>query len=249
METVAANWSSLAAFQAPSIGSSFSPQTQQTTSTSWGLPGDQLFPPVDLEGEGAANTVIMRDGGSFRVVFGLLGNGNTKTWVIPTTGTPLIGNFSGVPQAELALFADGRAFGADTAILYRYDGAVAAVSFPQSPGAGDLVSPAFVPQASTETPTSGDFGCNEIKSFQSPELWKPFSDGVPGNAVVLFHRSLFSQSGFSSGVGFRRLCSCRRGPSQVLPQRQQSALLAKQTHTKLAPISSADCEIKLQRWN
>lgn len=205
----------------------FSPRTARTTETSWGLPDDTPFPPADFTGDGAADPIVIREAGGQRTAYVRLADGTAKTFALGSQGTPAAGYFSGTKKAQMALYVSNGAFGTDTAIVWLLTDIAQTFALPQSPGSGTVVAP-LVLQG-----TSG-LGCRELKTFVRPELYKPFSDAVPGHGVVLFDDSVWSRASAVEffdrdnnfiGIPIRRKCCPNGGRAHYwMPQPSVSLL-------------------------
>lgn len=164
----------------------FSPRTARTVTETFGLENDTPFPPTDFDGNGTADPIILREESGQQVAYVLLGD-IIRVINLGSSGTPAAGQFSGLKQAEFAVYNSGGSYGTDTVSLIRYDGATLLIGLPQSPGTGTVVAPNVV--SSGVSP----LGCSEVKSFIRPELYKPFSDAVAGHGVTLFDDSFWSR--------------------------------------------------------
>ena len=167
----------------------FSPKTFETGSASWGLVDtDTPMQPTDFDGDRKADPVVVREQNGSRT--GFVGTSEGISVSLGSSGAICAGNYSGVNKAEFAVYQDGNAAGQDTVTVIRYDGQVQVFSLPQSPGEGDLVGASCLASASN-TPVQCDSFIN-FNDGRGGSLYKPFSDGEPGRAVVLLNKVFFS---------------------------------------------------------
>lgn len=163
----------------------------------WGLAGDELLSPADVNGDGRDDFLVSRVGPTNRTIFALLGPGVSTVYnFLETGGQIMTGNFSGVNHAEFAALTPETG----TLAILRghavYDFKLLAVS-------GDFfITPSFnVFSLAASNPTGDETGdpgsnggglsagidCSVERDFfdgGGGDLWKPVSEST-GDPVIL----------------------------------------------------------------
>ncbi|MCB0323814.1 MAG: hypothetical protein KDD69_09585, partial [Bdellovibrionales bacterium] len=151
----------------------YAPQSGQVRQlAAFGLPGDTALHPIDFDGNGTADPVVVRSVSGSQLGFALTEAG-AQTYALGA-GTPCVGYFNGLTKADFATYQRG------TITVFRADGAQQVITHPQAPGSGSPVG------LYCGAPTSS--ACDETISFSDGSggaLYKPFSHGLAGHSVVL----------------------------------------------------------------
>ncbi len=167
------------------------PLTDEVSSLAWGLQGDHLLQPTDVDGDGRAELIVSRTTGNHLSTYIQLRDGSVMT--IPT-GVPgdvlLIGQFSGVNRAEFAVYHPSESETGQL-IINRFNGISETIPLDA------LVEAVIRPDGSVALPgttVSEDNGlqCHKVTDFRDGArrgaLWKPVSENT-GRVVVLLPSS------------------------------------------------------------
>ena len=151
----------------------------------WGLETDVPLAPIDFDGDRGGDLSVVRTEGGIKTGYVRTTLGEVFGRLL-APGTPCVGNFSGLTKAEWASF-DPR-----NSTATKYDPAGNAVSafLPNGPPIGTAVGPYCETKGRSKLCDS--FGT--LSDGSGGNLWKPFSDAVPGAGVVLRPSSFYGRT-------------------------------------------------------
>ncbi len=188
----------------------------------WGLSADDLIAPTDFNGDGRADYIVARDFGGGKTSY-ILHNGTGEPGYAIAFGlegdTLLTGFFSGINQAELAVYRPGKDGGPSSIYTRHYNGFISQRIYgtfrEQALRAdGSLNSSSFV----TGNGVSCDFQSDFFDGDRRGALWKPVSDNTRKPVILLpssywtavTEIKIFGSNGQQVASGSRRTC-CPNG--------------------------------------
>lgn len=156
---------------------------------SFGLDGDAMLPPMDFDGDGDDDLVVVRGSGNTQVAY--INTPVVQAVALSAGGSPLAGFFSGLSRAEMASFVGGAT---PQVVVYGAGGPLSAFAVGAvGSGARTVLTPAGTPLVSNAAARLQEVCPSGIEPFQKGYLWKPESDhsGNPrvGRPAVLFSRN------------------------------------------------------------
>jgi len=164
--------------------------TSGVTVVNWGLAGDKILTPMDMDGDGKDNFIVVRplSGLNWAFVHQPVGSGFIIAFGLQTD-QPFAGYFGGAQYAEMGAYRTANK-GASSFFVRRFDANVILNKF------GDKTSILVRPDGTVVQPGSGGgddngggsggVGCNGTqKSWSGGALWKPVSESVPNHAPAI----------------------------------------------------------------
>ncbi|MCB0343793.1 MAG: VCBS repeat-containing protein [Bdellovibrionales bacterium] len=154
----------------------------------WGLLGDSDLEPVDLNGDGRADFIVVRNVGGAWYFYRRYAEGiyDVVPFGIAATDKPLSGRYSGVNYSEIGVYRPGST---STFYVRNYAGTTVPVAWGAS--THSLVRPDGSVVAGQSGGGSGGPGCNPSPGTDTDfvdggggAVWKPESDST-GNTVIL----------------------------------------------------------------
>ncbi len=179
---------------------SYSLHDKRTASVPWGIAGlDVPIDPVDFDGNGTDDPVVVRTENGFNTAYILLQDGNfTVVPLGPADGIPFTGHFRGFTTGEIGVYRKAAAGQSARVTVYGLDNSVNEVSLRAIASSDSLITPrgtSSISQTPPPAPTPSNPGCNIVGDFVDGgggRLWKPESDNT-GNPVILMPRSYWTR--------------------------------------------------------